>query len=51
MVAQFRDRETEHGQSRDGPNRENAHNSNILIYVILTNCATNYYKVTVKGVW
>jgi len=26
MVAQSRDRETDHGQSRDGPNRENAHN-------------------------
>ena len=24
MVAQFRDRETDHGQSRDGPNPENA---------------------------
>jgi len=27
MVAQFRDRETDHGQSRDGQNRENAHNT------------------------
>jgi len=26
MVAQSRDRETDHVQSRDGPNRENAHN-------------------------
>ena len=28
MVAQSRDRETDHGQSRDGPNRENAYNIN-----------------------
>jgi len=27
MVAQSRDRETDHGQSRDGPNREIAHNN------------------------
>jgi len=27
MVAQFRDRETDHGQSRDGPNPENAWNN------------------------
>jgi len=26
MVAQFRDRETDHGQSRDGPNPENVRN-------------------------
>jgi len=26
MVAQFRDRETDHGQSPDGPNPENARN-------------------------
>ena len=26
VVAQFRDRETDHGQSRDGPNPENARN-------------------------
>jgi len=27
MVAQFRDRETDHGQTRDGPNPENARNT------------------------
>jgi len=31
MVAQSRDRETDHGQSRDGPNRENVHNIIIII--------------------
>jgi len=31
MVAQSRDRETDHGQSRDGPNRENVHNSFTVI--------------------
>ena len=30
MVAQSRDRETDLGQSRDGPNRENAHNNNTI---------------------
>ena len=29
VVAQFRDRETDHGQSRDGPNPENARNISI----------------------
>ena len=30
MVAQARDRETDHGQSPDGPNHENAHNNNTI---------------------
>jgi len=37
MVAQFRDRETDHGQSRDGPNPENArNNATVMLLFTLT---------------